>query len=318
MITKPPLATPDLRKSKASRYLSEFGPLWVLVLPGLVLLVMFSYIPMSGLVIVFKDYNFQSGIWGSPWVGFENFKFFFYNIDKAWRATRNTLFLNVLYMTFGTITSLSLAIMFNEIRSRKFLKITQTISIFPHFLSWVVIGGILTAFLNFDRGTINSLVVSLGGERMNFYNTAGYWPAILTLCSCWKGSGYSAIVYYATLSGFDTSYYESAEVDGATLMQRIRYITLPMLVPTITILTLMSIGRIFYGDLTMMMSLHNLNPMLLETTDIIDTFVYRSIMNLGDFSMSSAVGLYQSIFGFLLVIGTNAVVGKLNSDSRLF
>lgn len=306
------------RKANPGRYFREFGPLWALALPGLILLIMFSYIPMAGLVIVFKDYNFMDGIFGSPWVGFRNFEFFFYNIDKAWRATRNTLVLNALYMIVGTITSLSLAIMFNEIRSRKFLKVTQTISIFPHFLSWVVVGGILTAFLTYDRGAINNMIVAAGGERQDFYNTASYWPAILTIAHCWKGAGYSAIVYYATLSGFDTSYYESAEVDGATLLQRIWHITLPMLVPTITILTLMSIGRIFYGDLTMMMSLHNLNPMLLETTDIIDTFVYRSVMKLGDFSMSSAIGLYQSIFGFILVLLTNFVVGRIDGDNKLF
>lgn len=318
MLQSNPSLSRERKAALRKRYWQEFGPLWVLALPGLILLLMFAYIPMSGLVVVFKDYDFRLGIFGSEWVGLRNFQFFFYNLENAWRATRNTLFLNFLYMSFGTITSLSLAIMFSEIRSRKYLKITQSISIFPHFLSWVVIGGMLTAFLSYDKGSINSMLVSLGGQKKDFYNVAAYWPAILTLCNVWKGSGYSAIVYYATISGFDTGYYEAAEVDGATLMQRIRHITLPMLVPTITVVTLMSIGRIFYGDLTMMMSLNNLNPMLFETTDIIDTFVYRSIMDLGDFSMSSAIGLYQSIFGFALVLVTNWLVGKFNPESKLF
>ena len=303
---------------RSARYFREYGPLWLLALPALLLLVAFSYIPMAGLVIVFKDYNFLKGIWGSPWVGFKNFEFFFYNMGNALRATKNTLFLNALNMFFSTLMSISLAIMFSEIRSKKYLKVTQTISIFPHFLSWAVVGGIATAFLSYDKGMINSIIVGMGGERLDLYNTAGYWPAILTVFNVWKGAGYSAIVYYATISGFDTSYFEAAEVDGATLWQRIIHITIPMLAPTICILTLMSVGRIFYGDLSMMMSMHNLNPMLYETTDIIDTFVYRSITQLGDYSMSSAVSLYQSLFGFVLVLLSNYIVGKFSAESKLF
>lgn len=304
--------------AKRRRYLREYGPLWIMALPALILLVLFSYIPMAGLVIVFKDYNFLKGIWGSPWVGFKNFEFFFYNMDNALRATKNTLVLNALNMAFGTVVSIALAIMFSEIRNKKYLKVTQTISIFPHFLSWAVVGGIATAFLSYDKGMINGIISALGMERLDLYNTAAYWPAILTIFNVWKGAGYSAIVYYATISGFDTSYYEAAEVDGATLWQRIIHITLPMLLPTICILTLMSVGRIFYGDLSMMMSMHNLNPMLFETTDIIDTFVYRSITQLGDYSMASAVSLYQSVFGFALVLGSNYIVGKFSAESRLF
>ncbi|MBR1584679.1 MAG: sugar ABC transporter permease [Clostridia bacterium] len=304
--------------TRAGRYLREYGPLWILALPALALLVAFSYVPMAGLVIVFKDYNFLKGIWGSPWVGLKNFEFFFYNMGNALRATKNTLFLNALNMFFSTLMSISLAIMFSEIRSKKYLKVTQTISIFPHFLSWAVVGGIATAFLSYDKGMINGIIAGMGGERLDLYNTAGYWPAILTIFNVWKGSGYSAIVYYATISGFDTSYFEAAEVDGATLWQRIIHITIPMLAPTICILTLMSVGRIFYGDLSMMMSMHNLNPMLYETTDIIDTFVYRSITQLGDYSMSSAVSLYQSLFGFVLVLLSNYIVGKFSAESRLF
>lgn len=305
-------------KARSIRYFREYGPLWILALPALILLIMFAYIPMAGLVIVFKDYNFLLGIWKSPWVGFKNFEFFFYNMDNAIRATRNTLILNALSMTFGTLVSISLAIMFSEIRCKRYLKVTQTVSIFPHFLSWAVVGGIATAFLSYDKGLINGFLVHIGAERADLYNTASYWPLILTIFSVWKSSGYSAIVYYATISGFDTSYYEAAEVDGATLWQRIIHITIPMLVPTICILTLMSVGRIFYGDLSMMMSMHNLNPMLFETTDIIDTFIYRSITELGDYSMSSAVSLYQSVFGFVLVLTSNFIVGKFSAESKLF
>ena len=318
VMVKPAMYAEQKSASRTMRYLRDNGPLWVMAAPALALLVLFSYVPMAGLVIVFKDYDFLKGIWGSPWVGLKNFEFFFYNMENALRATKNTLVLNALNISFGTLTSIALAIMFSEIRSKKYLKVTQTISIFPHFLSWAVIGGIATAFLSYDKGMVNSILTTLGAERVDLYNTAGYWPVIITLFNVWKGAGYSAIVYYATISGFDTSYYEAAEVDGATLWQRIVHITLPMLLPTICILTLMSVGRIFYGDLSMMMSMHNLNPMLYETTDIIDTFVYRSITQLGDYSMSSAVSLYQSIFGFLLVMASNYIVGKFSAESKLF
>jgi putative aldouronate transport system permease protein len=273
---------------------------------------------MTGLVIIFKNYNFKDGIFGSPWVGFKNFEFFFSNFDKAWRATQNTIILNMCYTIFGTVAAVALAIMFNEVRHKKYLKVTQSLSIMPYFLSWVVAGGILRALLNYDSGSINNLLVSIGLERIDFYNDPRPWRIILTLCDIWKGAGYSAIIYFSTISGFDTSLYESAEVDGASLWQKIRFITLPLLKPTIIILFLLSIGKILSGNLTMMMSLTNLTPMLLKTTDIIDTYVYRSVIGMGDFVMGSAVGLYQSVFGFILVIFSNWLVGRFDKDYQLF
>lgn len=299
-------------------HIKKYWELWLLALPTIILTLMFAYIPMSGLIIVFKKYNFIDGIFGSPWVGFDNFKFFFYNFEKAWRATRNTLFLNALYTVFGTTAAVGLAIMFNEIRNKKLLKITQSLSILPYFISWVVGGGILSAILAYNGGTINSLLMSLGFDKIDFYNEAKHWPIILPLVHIWKGAGYSAIIYFATITGFDPSYYESAEVDGATMWQKIRYITAPMLKPTIIILFLLSIGKMLSGDLTMMMALTNLSPMLMETTEIIDSFVYRSVMGMGDFTMGSAIGLYQSVFGFLLVMFSNWIAGKFDKDYKLF
>lgn len=303
---------------RVQMYLKKYGSLWLLAIPAIVLTLLFAYIPMSGLVVVFKKYNFKDGLFGSPWVGLQNFKFFFYNFENAWRATRNTVILNVLYTVFGTTFSVGLAVMFSEIRSRRTQKVTQTLSILPYFLSWVVAGGILQALLNYDRGTINNLLASIGFDRIDFYNDPGYWRVILTLCHIWKGAGYSAIIYFATITGFDTSLFESAEVDGASLWQRIRYITIPMLKPTIIILFLLSVGRMLSGDLTMIMSLTNLNPMLFDSIEIIDSYVYRSVIGIGDFTMGSAIGLYQSIFGFVLVVFSNWIAGKFSKEYQLF
>lgn len=300
------------------QHFKKFGSLWLLALPAIILVIMFSYIPMAGLVIVFKRYNFSDGIFGSPWVGLDNFKFFFSNFETAWRATKNTIILNALNIVCGTFAAVALAIMFNEIRNKKLLKITQSLSIIPYFLSWVIAGGILTAILNYNGGAINTLLTSFGFEKIDFYNNSKYWRGILTLANIWKGAGYSAIIYFATITGFDTSYYESAEVDGATMWQKIRFITLPLLKPTIIILFLLTIGRMLSGDLTMMMALTNLSPMLIDTTDIIDTFVYRSVMGVGDFTMGSAIGLYQSVFGFILVLFSNWIAGKFDKDYQLF
>lgn len=299
-------------------HFQKYYQLWLLALPGIALTLMFAYIPMSGLVIVFKDYNYKDGIFGSPWVGFKNFEFFFANFSKAWRATKNTIILNLFYTVFGTAVAVMLAVMFNEIRHKKYLKATQSLSIMPYFISWVVAGGILRALLNYDGGAINNVLVPLGFERVDFYNDPRYWRFILTLCNIWKGAGYNGIIYFSTIAGFDTSLYESAQVDGANLWKRIRYITIPLLKPTIIIMFLLSIGKIMSGDLTMMMSITNLSPMLLDTTDIIDTYVYRSVIGMGDFVMGSAVGLYQSIFGFVLVLASNWLVGKFDREYRLF
>ncbi len=299
-------------------HFQKYYQLWLLALPGIALTLMFAYIPMSGLVIVFKDYNYKDGIFGSPWVGFKNFEFFFANFSKAWRATQNTIILNLFYTVFGTAVAVMLAVMFNEIRHKKYLKTTQSLSIMPYFISWVVAGGILRALLNYDGGAINNVLVPLGFERVDFYNDPRYWRFILTLCNIWKGAGYNGIIYFSTIAGFDTSLYESAQVDGANLWKRIRYITIPLLKPTIIIMFLLSIGKIMSGDLTMMMSITNLSPMLLDTTDIIDTYVYRSVIGMGDFVMGSAVGLYQSIFGFVLVLASNWLVGKFDREYRLF
>lgn len=303
--------------TKLKKEVHENGPLYILSIPGIIALLLFSYFPMFGLVIVFKAYNYKDGILGSRWVGFKNFEFFFSNIEDAWRATSNTLILNALYIVIGTIVAVAMAIMINEIGNGWVKKFTQSIMFFPYFISWVALGSILYMFLD-DKGVINSFLQTIGLSPVSWNMEPIYWKPILVLSYIWKNTGYTSIIYFAAITGFDTSYYEAAEVDGASRMQQIFNITIPLLKPTIIIMFLLSIGRILNGDLGMIIGLTNLNPLLLPATDIIETYVYRSAVKVGEFEMASAVALYQSIFGFLLVIFANWFVGRYDKEYKLF
>jgi len=300
--------------------LKRNGSLYLFALPGIVFLLLFCYFPMVGLVLVFKDYNFRGGIFGSPWANpiFRNFKFFFNSIDRAIRATRNTIILNILYFTIGTIISVALAVMLMEIRNKRFVKITQSIMFFPFFISWMAFGSILQSILNFRLGTLNNLIAFLGGQRIDFYSNPSYWIPILVICNVWSSAGYSSIIYYATLTGIDPTYYEAAMVDGANKWKQIKTISLPLLKPTVIMLFLLSLGNILRGNLSMIVGLTNLNPTLLPVTDIIDVFVYRSGIKSGELAFSSAISLYQSVFGFILVMASNAIIRKINSENALF
>jgi putative aldouronate transport system permease protein len=294
--------------------------LYLFALPGVVFLLLFCYFPMAGLILVFKDYNFRGGIFGSPWAEplFRNFQFFFNSIDKALRATRNTVVLNILYFVVGTIAAVAIAIMLAEIKNRKFVKISQSVMFFPFFISWMAFGSILQSILNYDLGTINNFIVFLGGKRIDFYSNPNYWIPILVICNTWNQAGYSSIIYYATLTGIDPTYYEAAMVDGASKWKQIKMITLPLLRPTVIMLFMLSLGNMLRGNLAMIMGLTNLNPTLLPITDIIDVFVYRSGIRSGELAFTSAISLYQSVFGFILVMVSNAIIRKIDAENALF
>lgn len=292
--------------------------LYMLALPGVIVLVLFAYLPMSGLILVFKNYNYNGGIFGSPWSGFANFEFFFSSMDSAIRATRNTVMLNVLYMLTGTFFSVAIAIILNELRSRAFIKITQSVMFFPYFISWIVIGAILFSLLDFDKGLMNRVLTAIGLQPVDWYADPWLFVIILVLANIWKSAGYGAIIYYAVLQGIDTSYYEAARIDGASRIQLITRITLPLLIPSIILLTLLGIGGMLKGDLSMIMGVTFLNPLLLPTTDIIDVYVYRTAIRSGEFGFASAITLYQSVFGFLLVIIANKLAGWYDKESKLF
>lgn len=305
--------TGSLRKT-----LKRDSSLYLLALPGIIILILFAYLPMSGLILVFKNYNFNDGIFGSPWAGFSNFEFFFSSMEDALRATRNTVMLNVLYMLTGTFCSVAIAVILNELRSKWFIKVTQSVMFFPYFISWIIIGAILFSLLDYDKGILNQLFQALGLSQMDWYSSPWLFVVVLVLANIWKSAGYGAIIYYAVLQGIDTSYYEAAKIDGASRWQIITKITVPMLIPSIILMTLLGIGGMLKGDLSMIMGVTFLNPLLLPTTDIIDVYVYRTAIRSGEFGFASAITLYQSVFGFILVLLANKLAGWYDKDSKLF
>ena len=309
--------------SKSSPALRKFRqdiPLYILALPGVIALLLFSYFPMAGIILVFKDYNFRGGIFGSPWADpiTKNFRFLCNNISTAMRSTGLTVMYNLLFFIIGTIFAVAIAIMLSEIKGKFFIKISQSLMFLPYFISWMVMGAILYAMLNVDSGLVNQILISIGKEPIDFYAKPKTWIAILTIVNTWQSCGYTSIIYYGVLTGIDSSLYEAAKVDGATKLQCIRKITIPLLRPTIIILFLLSIGNMLKGNLNMIIGLTNLNPVLFPTTDLIDVFVYRSGVRNGEMAFASAISLYQSIFGFLLVITANKIAGKFDKDSTLF
>ncbi len=291
---------------------------YFLPLPGLICLIMFSYLPMAGLYLVFERYTYEGGLFGSEFVGLDNFRFFFMNMSTALRATRNTLVINVLGIFASIIADVAFAIAMSEVSSKWFKRITQTVSMFPNFISWIVVGTLSIGLFNEEVGLFNKILVAFGAEPAAWYTNPWYWWPILVIAGIWKGVGYGSLVYYAALMGFDTSLYEAAAIDGASRFQRITRITLPLLKPTVVIMFLLSIGGVLGGGVDSIMGMTRLNPLLFETTDTIATFVYRSAIQNGQFEAASAITLYQSIFGFLLVMFSNALVKKVEPDYALF
>ena len=290
---------------------------FTLALPAVILLAIFSYWPMYGIILAFKNYKVSLGMWDSPWVGFNNFKFFF-QAEDAWRVTRNTLLLNFLFITVTLICAVGFALLMFEVKKRRHVKIYQTVSILPNFLSWVAVSYMSYALLEPTKGILNQIIESFGGESVSWYSEPGYWPIILLIVRIWHGVGIGSIVYYAALMGVDSELYEAADMDGATKLQKIRYISLPSIIPIITIRLIMAIGKIFRGDFGLFYNVTRNQGALYPTTDIIDTYVYRALMNQGNIGMSSAVSLYQSVVCFITLMVTNAIVKKINPENSLF
>ena len=290
-----------------------------MALPAIVLFFCFAYMPMGGLIIAFKRYTFDGGIFGSAWADpwYRNFRILFNNPD-AFRAMRNTLFLNTLFISAGTIFALLLALGFNEIRNPFFKRLTQSITFLPFFISTVVVGVLVAGMLAYETGSINGILAALGREKINFYMQPSYWPVILLIVNIWKGVGYSSIVYLAAISGIDETLYEAAEIDGASHARQIWHITLPLLKPTVNILTIMAIGKIMNADFGLFFNVTRDIPTLYPTTDVIDTYIYRSLRRLGDVGISSATGFFQSVVSFVLVLASNKLAHKIEEGSALF
>ncbi len=297
----------DLNKNK------EF---LLLCTPAIAYFVIFCYLPMFGAVIAFKDYNYTQGILGSDWTGFDNFKFFFMSQD-AWRITRNTIGYAIANQILSILSSVTVALLLYEIKSKIALKTYQTIMILPHFLSWVIVGYVTYVLFNPELGVLNNLIEAVGGKPIEWYSTPSVWVVILPICSIWKGVGMGCIFYYAALMGIDESLYEAAVIDGASRWKQIKSISIPSLVPTMIILGIMGLGSIFRSDFGLFYQIPRDVGALYPTTDTLDTYLYRGLRT-GDVGISSAVGLFQSVVGLVTVVVANAIVKRIDEDNAMF
>ncbi|WP_179090137.1 ABC transporter permease subunit [Paenibacillus sp. FSL H8-0548] len=294
----------------------------IMVLPATVWFIFFSYLPMAGMIIAFKEYRysrdgFLASIIESKWVGLQNFKFLF-STNDAYIITRNTVLYNIFFIVLGLVIAVAMAIMLAEITNKRLAKVYQTGMFLPYFLSWVIVGYFVFSFLSLDRGVVNQVFGWFGIDPVNWYSDPTYWPIIIVVVFLWKSVGYNSVIYLAAIMGIDKSLYEAAMIDGANKWQQIRNITIPMLTPLITILTLLAIGKIFYADFGLFYQVPRDSGTLYSVTNVIDTYVYRGLKTTGEIGMSTAAGLYQSLIGFVLVITSNGIVRKFNKDNALF
>ncbi len=304
-------------KSKAKK-LKRYVPFYLMFLPGAIYLFINNYLPMAGLVVAFKQYNVRLGIFGSDWCGLKNFKFLFATPD-AWVITRNTILYNMAFIIINTVVGILFAIFVSDTINKKLQKMYQSAILFPFLMSAVILSYIVYAFLSQSTGIVNnSILPALGLDAVNWYSEAKYWPFILIFVNTWKGIGYGCLIYISSINSIDPTFFEAAKLDGATKWQQIRNITLPSLTPTVITLTLMSIGRIFYSDFGLFYQVPRNSGMIFSTTNVIDTYVYRGLMEQSNVGMSAAAGFYQSIVGFGLVLAANLIVRKLSKEYALF
>ena len=298
-----------------------YKALYFMMLPALIFLLINNYLPMLGLILAFKSYNFTDGIFRSPWSGLTNFRFLFETPD-AWRITRNTVGYNFLFIILGLFFTVFFAITLNEIVQKKLSKTFQTVLLFPYFLSWVVVAYVGYALMHTgssSTGFLNSTILPLLGIKpVDWYSTPQVWPFILPVVNLWKGVGYGTVIYMAALTGFDQQLYEAAVIDGASKWKQIKHITLPLLQPLMIILTIFAIGSIFRSDFGLFYQFTLNQGAIMDATNVIDTYVFRALMDTNDFGLSSAAGLYQSIVGFILIMLANWTIRKIDPEKALF
>ena len=301
-----------MKKAKFKRWV----PLYLMMAPGLIYLFINNYMPMAGLVVAFKNYNVVDGIFGSPWAGLSNFTYLF---NDAWTITRNTLLYNIVFIIINLILGIAFAIFICDIRSKACKTIYQSAILLPFLMSIVIVSYITFAFFSGDNGMLNKTILPFfGKEAINWYSESKYWPVILVIVNTWKGVGYGCLIYISSLYGMDPSFYEAAQLDGASKWKQIRYITLPSIMPSVITLTLLNIGRIFYSDFGLFYQVTQNSGQLYDTTNVIDTYVYRALLQSGNIGMASAAGFYQSIVGFACVLLANVVVRKLSPENAMF
>lgn len=289
----------------------------IMLLPAVIYTLVFSYYPMTGVVLAFKKYTYAGGIWGSAWNGLENFKFFFQS-GQAALVTKNTVLYNLVFIAINTFMQITVAIFLTEIRNKHFRKCAQSFMFLPYFISWVIVGVMAFNIFSSDYGFMNRLITALGGEKISFYTKPAYWPFIIVFFNLWKNIGYGSVMYLAAIMGIDTSVYEAAAIDGANVWQRIRKITIPMIMPTTIILLLLSVGGIFKGNFDLFYNLVGTNGLLYNQTDVIDTLTFRALISNNNFGMSAAIGLFQSVLCFITILIVNWLVSKYDKDYTLF
>lgn len=299
------------------RYYKRYLPLYLMMLPALVYLFINNYLPMSGLVLAFEKYNVKDGIWGSQFVGFKNFTFLLKSNDLP-VLFRNTLGYNLCFILINLVLGVTLAILITEITNLKFRKAAQSSILFPFVVSIVIVSYMVRAFLDPEAGLLNHLLVSMGRQKVAWYDTAKYWPFILIFVNTWKGVGYGCILYISSILGIDMSLYESASLDGATKFQKIRYITLPFLKPTMITVSLLSLGRVFNSDFGLFFQVPQNSGLISSTTQTIDTFVYNALITQSNVGMSAAASFFQSVMGFLMIMVFNAITRKISRENALF
>ncbi len=306
-----------VHRLNALQYAKRNWILLAMLLPAALYVLVFQYAPMSGIILAFKSFNYRDGVFGSPWNGLSNFNFLLVS-GKLWSLTRNTMLYNFAFIVVNTTLEVAMAIFINEIRCKWFKKSFQSFIFLPHFISWVVAVAIVQALFSYEYGAVNALVEALGGKRLNINTNASIWPALLVGLSAWKSVGYGSVVYLSSITGIDPGLYEAAQLDGANKWQQVRHITLPSLLPTIVIMFLLAVGRIFRGDFGMFYQLVGSNGVLLTTTDILDTYIYRSMLGSSNLGMTAAAGFYQSVLCFVTIMLVNALVKRIEPDYSLF
>lgn len=305
-----------MRKRTFWQQVQKNKTLLYMLLPALLYVIIFSYIPMFGITIAFKNYNYNDGIMGSPWCGLQNFEYLKIS-GKLWALTRNTLLYNLAFIVFGVIFEVGFAIMLSEITKKTFKKVSQAFMFLPYFISWVVVSTVMLNIFG-QNGVLSNILTYFGIEDFSIYQQVKQWPVVMVGIRLWKQTGYGTVVYLAAIAGLSQEMFEAASIDGANIWQKIRYITIPGLKPTIFIMFLLSVGNIFRGDFGMFYQLVGNNQLLLETSDVIDTFVYRSLITTPNIGMSAAAGFYQSVLCFVTIVSVNWLVRKIDPDYTLF
>ena len=305
------------RRPSFIRNLRKHWLLFLMLVPAVLYVLIFSYTPMTGIVLAFKKYQHAGGIYNSPWNGLKNFRFLMV-AGKLGMATRNTILYNLAFIVLGVIFEMGSAILLNELLSRRFKKVCQTFMFLPYFISWVVAGAIMYNIFNYERGVFNHILMSLGAKPFDLYNSPGVWPFVIVMLKLWKSTGYGSVAYLAAITRLDQEMFEAATIDGANAWQRIRYITIPSLVPTMMILMLLAVGNIFRGDFGLFYQTVKSSALLQPATEIIDTYVFKLLINDGNIGVSAAVGLYQSVLCFITINLTNYLVKRVQPDYALY